>query len=130
MNPLTVLRDLTYQERYSEAFRFITINKSGRELSYNYLKQHSQNTPTTKHKPCLSFSRTSANTKGVGHWVYSWGIGYPCGDIHGNGSGNSTWYVGCGDGIYWGDGNGDGTGLRSDYSFRIGTRRRRIRRSS
>jgi len=95
-NPLTTIRDLVYQQRYSEAIRLTqSYPKPIKQIALPYIKTHTGNPNLTRKIQWLKISGY-----GLGP-----GVGYSRG--YGSGYGSERGSVGG-----WGDGSGRGHGLK------------------
>jgi len=100
MNPLTEIRDLVYQQRFTESLRLIL---SCREVGLPYIRTHSGKVNPNR--------KSNWSDEGLGHNKdYDWG------SFCGYGSGNGSNYGYC-----WSSSDGEGLGGFSpeyeDYTF-------------
>jgi len=111
MNPLTEIRDLVYQSRFTESFRLIL---SCREVGLPYIRTHSW-----KLKP-IRKTLWLDDGYGLGDEGWGWGSGNGYGNSLGNGWGygfntGNGWGYDYGDGLGYGSGWGDGSGWGLGY---------------
>jgi len=92
---LTLLRDLTYQERYSEAFRCDYGYPELIKISKSYIKSHSGTLVPDRKLPgfytqkwTITYHQVIRDGWGQGAG-YSWGAGYDCSTPKGGGRGDA-----------------------------------------
>jgi len=87
MNPLTTIRDLTYQNRFTESIRFIYTSSPDRVILIEYIKIHSNDLKALRKRNWLELKKSTYGYvlygKGWDYLYYyeyngfGWGYGFP-----------------------------------------------------